>query len=45
MKLSKQTFSLLLRKFGYEKYERLNETIKSLYSKKDSEDAENNDAG
>lgn len=36
------TFSLLLRKYGYPEYERLNETIKALYSEEGSEAAENN---
>ncbi len=36
------TFSLLLRKYGYDKYEALHLTIKSLYSKEVSEAAENN---
>lgn len=35
------TFSLLLRKYGYDKYERLNESIKALYSQEAEEEAEN----
>lgn len=34
------TFSLLLRKYGYDKYERLNESIKALYSQ-EAEETEN----
>lgn len=36
------TFSLLLQKHGYAKYERLNETIKALYAQEEEEAAENN---
>lgn len=36
------TFSLLLRKYGYDKYERLNESIKALYSQEAEVEAENN---
>jgi hypothetical protein len=31
------TFSLLLRKYGYEKYERLNESIKAIFSQEEEE--------
>lgn len=34
------TFSLLLRKYGYDKYERLNESIKALYAQEAEEEAE-----
>lgn len=36
------TFSLLLRKYGYPAYERLNESIKALYNQEEEETAENN---
>ena len=36
------TFSLLLRKYGYERYERLNESIKALFSQEAETEAENN---
>lgn len=36
------TFSLLLRKYGYDKYERLNESIKALFSQEAETEAENN---
>jgi hypothetical protein len=36
------TFSLLLRKYGYDKYERLNESIKALISQEAEVEAENN---
>jgi hypothetical protein len=36
------TFSLLLRKYGYERYERLNESIKALFSQEAEIEAENN---
>jgi hypothetical protein len=36
------TFSLLLRKYGYDKYERLNESIKALYTQEAEVEAENN---
>jgi len=36
------TFSLLLRKYGYPKYEVLHESIKALFSQEDQETAENN---
>jgi hypothetical protein len=36
------TFSLLLRKYGYPEYERLNESIKALYNQEEEETAENN---
>lgn len=36
------TFSLFLRKYGYEKYEVLQESIKTLYAAKEQENAENN---
>jgi hypothetical protein len=29
------TFSLLLRKYGYDKYERLNESIKAIFAQED----------
>lgn len=35
------TFSLLLRKYGYDKYERMNESIKALYAQEAEEEAEN----
>jgi hypothetical protein len=35
------TFSLLLRKYGYDKYERLNESIKALVSQEAEVEAEN----
>ena len=35
------TFSLLLRKYGYDKYERLNESIKALFSQEAETEAEN----
>lgn len=36
------TFSLLLRKYGYEKYETLHESVKALFAQADEEAAENN---
>lgn len=36
------TFSLLIRKYGYEKYEALHLSIKSLFSKEGADAAENN---
>ena len=36
------TFSLLLRKYGYDKYERLNESVKALFSQEAETEAENN---
>lgn len=36
------TFSLLLRKYGYDRYERLNESIKALFSQEAEVEAENN---
>lgn len=36
------TYSLLLRKFGYESFDVLRESIKTLFSKENSEEAENN---
>jgi hypothetical protein len=36
------TFSLLLRKYGYDKYEVLHETIKALFAQEAEEMAENN---
>lgn len=36
------TFSLLLRKYGYEKYERLHESVKALYAQEAEAEAENN---
>ncbi len=35
------TYSLLLRKFGYDKYDVLHETLKTLFSKENANDAEN----
>jgi hypothetical protein len=35
------TFSLLLRKYGYDKYERLNESVKALFAQETEEEAEN----
>lgn len=35
------TFSLLLRKYGYAKYETLHETIKAVFAQKEEEEAEN----
>ena len=34
------TFSLLLRKYGYEKYERLNESVKALFAQEAEEETE-----
>jgi predicted RNA-binding protein with PUA domain len=36
------TFSLLLRKYGYDKYEVLHESIKALFSQESETEAENN---
>lgn len=36
------TYSLLLRKHGYPKYESLHESIKALFAQADEQDAENN---
>jgi hypothetical protein len=36
------TFSLLLRKYGYDKYEVLHESIKALFSQETETEAENN---
>ena len=36
------TFSLLLRKYGYDKYEVLHESIKALFSQEAETEAENN---
>jgi hypothetical protein len=36
------TFSLFLRKYGYEKYEVLQESVKTLFAAKEQENAENN---
>ena len=35
------TFSLLLRKYGYDKYETLHESIKALFAQSEEEEAEN----
>lgn len=35
------TFSLLLRKYGYDKYERLNESVKALFAQEAEEEAQN----
>lgn len=36
------TFSLLLRKYGYAKYETLHESIKAVFAQMEEEEAENN---
>ena len=36
------TFSLLLRKYGYEKYETLHESVKALFAQTEEQEAENN---
>jgi hypothetical protein len=36
------TFSLFLRKYGYEKYEVLQESVRTLFAAKEQENAENN---
>lgn len=36
------TFSLLLRKYGYTKYETLHESIKAVFAQMEEEEAENN---